>query len=314
MIDFRYHLISLIAVFLALGLGILMGSVVLSEKYVTRLENRVDKFGAELDQSRERVSELNDRITALQDFAVEAELRLVDGALAGREIVAFQVAGTDEDLLEGLAEGVEIGGGRIVSTITLTDRFALTDAPERDQLALIVGSSAGTAAELRKDAATELGITAVAAATARVDGARLSPGGQRLRDLVTELQEAEFIGVSTAQENPVPAGAAFLIVGGGSEEPRGGPVQLSLALATSLSARDAAVMVAEPTESAWKLVAAVREDGTAGATVSTVDHAETVPGRIAAVLGLEMAIDGLSGHYGTEDGASAIVPPPTPRA
>jgi hypothetical protein len=37
MIDFRYHLISIVAVFLALGIGILMGSYVLGEGLVKQL-------------------------------------------------------------------------------------------------------------------------------------------------------------------------------------------------------------------------------------------------------------------------------------
>lgn len=313
MIDFRYHLISLIAVFLALGLGILMGSVVLSEKYVKRLENRVERFGNALDTSRQQVSDLNDRVNALQEFSLEAEPRLVDGALKGQEVVAFEVDGTEEDVLGALAGTIEVAGGRLVSTISLTERFSLVDQPERDQLALIIGSASNLPGELRQETAALLGLRAAAAAGARVDGGRDGGARQKLEALLDQLQEAEFVDITTAEQTPVPAGASFVIAGGAADEPVGGPVGLSLNLAASLSAREAAAIVIEPTDSSWDLVAAVRDEA-AAAGVSTVDHAETVPGRVATVLGLQMAIDGLTGHYGTEDGASAIVPPPTPPA
>lgn len=314
MIDFRYHLISLIAVFLALGLGILIGSVVLSEKYVQRLENRVAQFEEEVDARRLEVSELNDRLDSFQEFAVEAEARLLAGALAGEEVVALQTDATDEALVEGLAEAVEEAGGTLASTITLTDSFALTEQAQLEELALILGSTATEAPELRAEAAALLGQRIAAVAASRVDAAFGDVAAQRLMLLMRALEEGGFIGVSTSEQTPVPAGASFLVAGGSSEDPFEGAVALTKALALGLSDRDRAVMVVEPSTTTWQLVQAVRQDGGLNAAVSTADHAETVPGHVAVVLGLEMTIDGLLGHYGVADGASGVIPPPTPRA
>lgn len=314
MIDFRYHLISLIAVFLALGLGILMGSVVLSEKYVQRLEKRVTDFEQEVDARRLELSELNDRMDAFEEFAIESQPRLVEGALAGEEVVAFEIAGADQALLEGLAETVEQAGGTLVSTITLTDRFALSDQAERDQLALTLGSAADDASGLRAEAGTLLGERVAAVAASRVDASFGDGAAQRLNLLMRSLEDDAYIGVSTSAETPVPAGASFLVAGGSTEEAFDGAVELASALALGLSDRDSAVMVVEPSTSTWHLVQTVREDGSLNAAVSTADHAETVPGRVAVVLGLDMTIDGLLGHYGVADGASGVVPPPIPRA
>ena len=41
MINFRFHLVSLIAVFLALALGVVMGSTVIDRAVVNGLENRI---------------------------------------------------------------------------------------------------------------------------------------------------------------------------------------------------------------------------------------------------------------------------------
>lgn len=314
MIDFRYHLISLIAVFLALGLGILMGSVVLSEKYVERLENRVTEFEKEVDARRLEVSDLNDRIDAFQEFAVESQPRLIEGALAGEEVVVLDTDGTDETLVEGLTEAVEEAGGTLVSTITLTDRFALGDQPERDQLALILGSSSSEAADLREEAGVVLGERIAAVSASRVDATFGDAPAQRLLLLMRSLDDEGFLGVSSSEETPVPAGASFIVAGGSADDHFEGAVELIKALALGLSDRNRAVLVAEPTTSTWELVSAVREDGTLNAAVTTADHADTVPGRVAVVLGLEMTIDGLLGHYGVADGAAGVIPPPSPRA
>lgn len=314
MIDFRYHLISLIAVFLALGLGILMGSVVLSEKYVRRLENRVAQFEEEVDARREEVSALNDRIDSFQEFALESQPRLIEGALAGEEVVLFETDGTDEAFLETLAETIEEAGGTVVSTVTLTDRFALSDQPERDQLALILGSPLGKAPELRAQAGALLGQRAAGAAASRVAPGAEGGQTQRLMALIESLEDEGFIGISSSETTPIPAGASFVVAGGSTDERFEGAVELSKALALGLADRESAVLVAEPTTSVWELVQEVRDDGQLSAAVSSADHAETVPGRVAVVLGLDMAIDGLLGHYGVTDGASGVIPPLTPRA
>lgn len=314
MIDFRYHLISLIAVFLALGLGILMGSVVLSEKYVQRLENRVAQFEEEVDARREEVSQLNDRVDMFQEFALESQPILVEGALAGEEVVAFETDGADGALLDALAEMVEDAGGNLVSTITLTDRFASDDESQRDDLALIVGSASNQAPELRTEAGLLLGQRAAAVAASRAAAGFGEAAEHRLTLLMDSLQDEGFLGASSSEDTPIPPGASFIVAGGSVEDPFEGALELTTALVLGLTDRDTAVMVVEPSTSAWGLVQAVRDDGGLNAAVSTADHAETVPGRVAVVLGLEMAIDGLLGHYGVADGASGVIPRPTPRA
>ena len=59
MIDFRYHLVSLIAVFLAVALGIVIGTTQLNQPILNDIENQV----TELDQDKRF---LEDRTKDLQ--------------------------------------------------------------------------------------------------------------------------------------------------------------------------------------------------------------------------------------------------------
>lgn len=291
-----------------------MGSVVLSEKYVDRLENRVETFEAEVDERRQEVSLLNDRIDALQEFALASEPRLIGGSLAGEQVVAFEVDGTDEGLLEDISQTIEDAGGTLVTTITLTDRFGLADQPERDQLALILGSVSGEAKALREEAGRLLGLRAATAATPRVEGGRENPPAQRLAGLLEQLEDAGFVGISSSEDVVVPPGASFVVAGGSEEPPRGGARDLAMALGAGIVDAEGSGIVAEAGASTWGLASSIRDDGVLSATLSTVDHADTVPGRISVVLGLDLVMEeGVAGHYGTDDGATEIVPPPTPR-
>ena len=47
MINFRFHIVSLIAVFLALALGVVMGSTVIDRAIVDGLHDRIDRRRAE---------------------------------------------------------------------------------------------------------------------------------------------------------------------------------------------------------------------------------------------------------------------------
>ena len=55
MINFRFHLVSLIAVFLALGLGILVGSTVVDQGIVNRLDSEINSVRKE-NSAREATS------------------------------------------------------------------------------------------------------------------------------------------------------------------------------------------------------------------------------------------------------------------
>lgn len=310
LIDFRYHLISLIAVFLALGLGILMGSVVLSDRYVARLENRVKGIEAQLDQRREDIVFLNERLDVLEEFSVQVQPRVLDGALLGEDVVMIALPGTDGALRDALIEAIESADGEVASTLLLTERFALEDADARSELASILQASTIDPAALRSEAARTLGQRAALAA-GRTDPTR-NASTARLASFVEALRVAEFLDVTGGEDALVPPGAAFLVLGGAAEQPPEATVPMSLDLATALSARGAPVVITETSNSEWGLVQAVRDDAGAGAAVSTVDAGDSVPGRIAAVLALESTIDGVTGHYGTGDGATAIVPLPTP--
>jgi Copper transport outer membrane protein, MctB len=318
MIDFRYHLISLIAVFLALGLGILMGSVVLDEQLVERLEGRVRGFADSNDELRNRVSELDDRVDALQAFTSEAEGRLLRGALANQRVVVVEFEGTDGSVTDGLSEAVEMAGGRVVTTITLTDRLALTGPAERDQLALILRSSAGAPRGLRIELAEELGVRMAAAS---LTGAAESSGSvvatRRLEDLLEVLREEDYVAVDNDTGESVPPDSIVAVVAGSADEAPFSVRDVSLTLSESLADRGLAVTVGEPSTSGWGVVASVREDSEARNDVSTVDQAETVVGRIAIALALSQSNEGVTGHYGLSDGADSVIPTgpePTPTA
>ncbi|MGH2693832.1 MAG: copper transporter, partial [Actinomycetota bacterium] len=279
MIDFRFHIISIVAVFLALGLGILMGSGFFGDVLVEDLKNRLADIRRTNHERESEIDDLQSRIEAEQAFIDEVQPELVGGALQGRSVVVFEIEGLDDSTMDGVVASIELAGGTVATTIRLSDKFGLHSAAEKDQLALIVRSTAADDDDLLRDAGFVLGTRAAGASDFRPPPEALEPG---LEELLSELEDAGFAATDGSSDGPpVPAGALFLIVGGTGDEPLYDASELALALATGIAQREGPVLVAEPSSSEWGLVDAVRSDGRAREFVSTVDQAESVPGRIA---------------------------------
>jgi hypothetical protein len=320
-IDFRYHLISIVAVFLALGIGILMGSLVLGESLVNQIENELKDIRDRNRTLLQSVDELQNQVQIDEDFALLARSNLIGGELNGEELVLFTYQGTDGALNDQVRTSIEEAGGTVTSTIEATDNLNLESPAERDQLALVLGSSSNESPELLAELGRALGGDAAAAANGnQPDGPPGAtgpggPGGGGLDSLVTDLDDAGMVSLDGAggDQEIVPSGASFVILGGAPGDPPFRLAEYTVSLADELAVDGTVVVGAESTTSEWGLTTMLRADEQAQDLVNTVDHAESITGSIALVLGLEEAEDGNVGnHYGIGSGAERIIPEPAP--
>ena len=311
--DFRYHLISLIAVILALALGILAGSGFLGGPILEQLQSEVDDLAETNDGLREEIGLQDTRLTEAEAFARSAQALLIDDTLGGTDIVVIQVAGSDGGLVDGVKRSLAEAGGSVVTQITLSSKFALQSAPAADELSLITGSVATDEAELLEETGRLLGERlAAAAADSGQAEAPATTGTQRLTKLVEDLEAAEFIGVSSQGDRPAPEDATFVIIGGAATRSPFNVGSFASSLVEGLTEREGVALVVESSDSTWGLVSAIRSDIEARSLAVTVDNGETTIGRIALLLGLERASDGVVGHFGTQSGRTSLIPGPAP--
>lgn len=312
MIDFRFHLISIVGMFLALGIGILMGSLALGDNLVNQLKRDVQAVRETNEGLQEQVSELDGRLDGFQDFAAEVQAPLSDAVLQGERVVLFVFEGSEGELVDGVMVALEDADAEVASTVVLREKLVLSGEAERDQLALVLRSANDDAAELRNEAATQLAARASVAAAPEAFTQEPGPDAEdpRLQTLLDDLSDAGFVSVDVVDENepPVPEGAMFLVLGGHPEPLAYEASRVALTLSQGLAERNAPVMVAETSDSAWGMVSAIRSDGVTSDIVATVDQGETVPGLLAAVLGLDLAEEGTVEHYGVGPGAARVIP------
>lgn len=314
MIDFRYHLISLIGVILALALGILAGSGFLGGPLLEAIKKDVQELRATNSTLRQENAGLSERLEQDESFARVVDQYLAADRLQGRQIVMFQFEGSDGALIDGIKEGLTAAGAEITTEVTISDKFELASEPARDELALAIGSVAAGQSELRLEAATLLGERIAAAAPQGASSEDPStPAAERANSLVAALERAEFIGVTGIDPDVlVPTDAAFVIAGGGTERLGYEPAGFAVALAEGLAELAAPVIAVESQASEWRIVQALRADVEARSAVSSVDNGNTTIGRIATILGLDGATRGEVGHYGFDTGRTAVIPAPSP--
>lgn len=303
MISFRYHLVSIVSVFLALALGVLVGTTVVNQGVLNDLRHRTDSAVGRARALEKQVGDLQGQLRNWNNFASSVEPLLVDAQLTGAEVVLVTQEGVNAADLEGVRRALQDAGGKVVAELVITKRMGLTDQAARSDLAGLIGSSQST---------DPVGLAQTAAERF---AARLIAGpGSPDVDLLDQLRSAGFLiirGGGTPQEIGAALQSVVLLAGGG-DPPAVDPVRFLQPLAASLVGSSRPVVAAETTQTVASLVTPIRGDGSMDGHLVTVDNADQIPGRVALVFGLRdlLATPGRGGDYGVKDGASGILPKP----
>jgi hypothetical protein len=312
MINFRFHVVSLIAIFLALALGVVIGAGVIDRGVVDALNTRLDNVESKSDriQSENRVLEerngqMNDMIGDLQPFAVS-------GRLLGDDVGVVAVRGVDGDRVSALVTAVQQADAVATGTLWLEDKWALADDDSVTALQDALGVTTKNKAALRSAGYQQL-------------AQRLGTPGARVEgepDLLTVLEQAGFVGYdavddSTIADFPGRAASIVLVVGnGGAVDPE----LVTVPAAKALHGADLPLVVAsvwqEVTDGPERAAAVqpIRDDDLA-TSVSTVDDLDLAEGPTTVVLALSdlFLTPPVVGHYGYGPNVTPL-PDPVPES
>lgn len=138
MINFRFHLVSLIAVFLALALGVVVGSTVIDRAIVDGLEARIDVVERNAEEVRSENDELRERLGELDDFVEQVAPYAIDEHLDGESVVVLAVRGIDEDAVRSVVGTLRQAGAEAPAILWLEPSWALVEDDRRSALAEIL--------------------------------------------------------------------------------------------------------------------------------------------------------------------------------
>ncbi len=324
MIDFRYHLVSIVSIFLALAVGIVLGAGPLKGEIGATLEDEVAGLRDDKAQLNEQIDALESGVEARDAFISAANPVVLDGRLENRSVALVVLPGVDSDLVEAASTSLGAAGARVVTTTSLTEDWVAADDPTtavRDTVVTRVGGTVGLdltalAGEVApRDVLLAALLTRAADPEAPViDTAEVGRGLGALADAGLLSVEAPDDVVEQAELAVVVSGTVTT----GGEEAQAAAAAQWVDLTVALDARSAGTVLAAQVdpdaEGVWVLTT-MRDDADAAAEVSGVDDAGEPMGQASVVLALTEQAAGGVGQYGLAAGAEepfAPIPAPTP--
>lgn len=285
MITLRHHIVSLVAVFLALSVGIVLGGGPLSE--VGRAEGSTASEPA-----------LQDAVTVAQQradfgdaFAGGVAGTVYAGRLTDRSVAVLSMPGADPEVVEQVAEQVRAAGGEVAASYAVGE--ALVGVGEKSlvdtlgsQLMTQQRDGAVSAEATTYDRMGEL--IGLAVASTRPEG-RAADG-----KAAGILQGLAGAGLLTGPEEPARRAPLVLLVLGDEPSPEGGDTILA-GLVAGLTRTSVGVVVAGDLADGTGQLGRLRSSGTDAATV---DGTDTPPGRVATVLALVRSLTSPGGAFG----------------
>jgi hypothetical protein len=133
-IDFRYHVVSIVAVFLALAIGIVLGSTELQGPAYNILNQTTAKLQGELDQARTQLSQSQAQASNGEAYAQAVEPAVLRDLLTGQRLLIVTEPGAQSSVVSGLTAAAGDAGASITGQINLQPKFFDTSDTTRDSL------------------------------------------------------------------------------------------------------------------------------------------------------------------------------------
>lgn len=326
MIDFRYHLVSIVAVFLALAVGIVLGSTELRGAALSALDRTSSALNTKLNAANNENSALQQEVNGDRSFAQAAEPVLLAHLLDGKRVVLITAPGAPGGVVSGLTTALGDAGATVSGQVSLTTKFADTSASTLNVLDELTQRVAPSGVNLVNGSPQQQAAQVLASALmspksqsgSQATGSQTSAGqaGSSPQTILSSYSAGGFLTVSGQ-----PASGATLAViiipasppAGGNADPAN---QAIVALAQEFGTASQATVVAgaSPSGGQANAITAVRASGAAD-NASTVDNADAVSGQIVAVQALEQQLSGHKpGSYGIQSDAASNGPSPAPTA
>jgi hypothetical protein len=307
-ISLRYHIISLAAVFLALAVGVVLGSTTLSRTLLSGLSSENSDLGTEVNQLTAERTALTGQLAEADAFAAAVGPMAVRGALDKRTVVLITTPDARPEDRDGVSEMVKAAGGIVTGEVTLSDAFG--DQARADELKEIAMRllPAGVQLPAATDPGTLAGGLLGPVLLISTEDNKPQASAEESAAALTGLADGGFL---KATPDIKPAQLAVVISGGANTGDAAGDRAATIArFATQVDRSGAGAVLVGGRGSAdgTGAIGAVRVDTAATSVLSTVDNADSPAGRVVTVMALVEQLDGQAGRYGTAGTAQGVAP------
>ncbi|MDO4664601.1 MAG: copper transporter [Actinomycetaceae bacterium] len=308
MIDFRYHLVSLMSVLIALTLGVILGAGPLQGPLSAALTGQVNRLTTEHAQLTKDLRTANKQLEGSAQVVASLAGALLPGTLTDAKVGLITVAGAEDADIQSVSDKLTAAGAKIVGRFDLkNDWFTEGKSTYRSQLTSAMSQYLETPPAQSATADEILGTGLVQ---------MLEKPGDKSSALaqIYASKDSPLLTVAT----PVSEAATAIVVIGPHQEDSGAPVDTKqndkgavwadealVGFTKSLDITHARTVIAGSAATDNSFLAKVRATS---AKVTTVDSLGTKTGQFAVPFALKRALDGKVGAYGSQIGASKLFP------
>jgi hypothetical protein len=317
-IDFRYHLVSIVAIFMALAVGIVLGTTLLQDPAIDLAKRTSDELTSANNGLRADLDALRGREAGNDAFIAATTPEMVSGDLAGQKVLLIESPGASTSMREAAQQVLEQAGAVIAGRVALTEKF-LDPAGKGVIDGLVNQFKPANMAFPPTATSWSRAATLLASTLVTGDPAQAGTPSAGTPDVLGTFETG---GLLTVDGDPVKERATLAVMFAPEKPFEGDNAEaMAGALASVADAFDVAgkgaVLAGVPVTAATPgdAISAVRDDGDISKRVSTVDSADMPVGRVVIVYALQEQLAGRSGQYGIGKGASVPMPAmPTPSA
>ncbi|MGV8979507.1 MAG: copper transporter [Cellulomonas sp.] len=307
MIDFRYHIVSLISVFLALAVGIALGAGPLKETIGDTLTGQVKVLRAEKDALRSSLDASSTELADANSYVAAAAPGLLGGALAERRVAIVALGDLSKDDEAAIEAQITAAGATVTARVTVasawTDpnlssfRQALVENLA-DYVSPVPAADAGLEADLAE---------ALAQGLTRFDPAKPDALAEPASILLDLLSSGDNPLVTLSEPVVFPADAIVVVAprvaavtppATPAPQPDKDTTAARVAIVQAAQARSKGAVLADGPRADGDLTSVIRADVTLASSLTTVSGTDTIAGQVSVALALNARIGGVNGHYG----------------
>jgi hypothetical protein len=311
-ISLRSHAISLAAVFLALAIGVALGSGLLSNTLLSGLRDDKHEMQNQINTLTDDKNVLNEKLSAAGEFDAQMSPRILRDTMADKSVVVFRTPDAGDDDVEAITRLVGEAGGAVTGTVALTQEFV--DANSAEKLLSVVNSPIVPAGKQLSTSSVDQGSQAgdlLGIALLINKDPKVQVVDDASRDAVlAALRDTGF--VTYGNQHIGAANTAVIVTGGALGDDAGNQGATVARFAAGLAPHGSGTVIAgrDGSASGTAAVAVTRSDAALSTTVSTVDDVDSESGRITAVLALSDLINkGRPGQFGVGQAATSVTVP-----
>ena len=156
MINFRFHIVSLIAIFLALALGVVIGAGVIDRGVVDALDTRLNTVERNSDRIQSQNNALSSENEQLKGVIDDMQPFAVSGRLVGDEIGVVAVRGVNGDRTTATMTALQQADATVTGTLWLEAKWKLESDDDVKALQTALGVTTKNKMTLRSEAWRQL--------------------------------------------------------------------------------------------------------------------------------------------------------------